>query len=508
MGKRKARIVAEGSSTVEHELRLAGQADALVAAFDTPQMLADDSGPDKATSLENCYFDTENYGLRAKGLAFRIRKRGETFVQTLKVGDNAQGALLSRGEYEVTLENGDLKPDALPKQGAAILAETARGDDLREIFKTRVERRTRRLQLHGDETSAARVEASLDLGEITTDAGSEPIAEIELELIKGRTDTLYQLALELQETGSFRLETRSKSSRAYDLLAGEPPAWFRGASLPLSRSDTVDETMTSIFAACFRHWLGNQAAALDGRDPEGVHQMRVGLRRLRSALSIFRKLIPEDQLAWLQPGAKAAINSLGSARDWDVFKADLLAPVINAQPDERMLHNLKRKAETRARQSYRLARKNLTGDTYTRFVLRFGQWLESRAWQRGRTPDGDKLGARSIVGFAVRTLKKHHGKALASGDDFADLPVPRRHELRIQLKKLRYATEFFVPLFDKKTAKPYVRTLKALQNDLGHLNDVAVAETLLADLLGRIGKRDDPVLLGRAAGLVIGWHAR
>jgi CHAD domain-containing protein len=199
---------------------------------------------------------------------------------------------------------------------------------------------------------------------------------------------------------------------------------------------------------------------------------------------------------------------MGSARDWDVFKSDLLEPVIEAQPNVRALRTLRRKAETRARQSYRQAQKAIEGDDYTRFALRFGQWLESRAWQLGRSETMRERGAASISVFAAKSLKKRYARVLADGKNFADLPVAARHELRITLKKCRYTAEFFAPLFTRKATKPFVRALKDLQDDLGHMNDIATAEMLLADLLAKPGKRDDPVELGRAAGLVIGWHAR
>src|SRR3546814_10017263 len=116
---------------------------------------------------------------------------------------------------------------------------------------------------------------------------------------------------------------------------------------------TADDALAAVLGACLRHWSANEAAAIDGSDPEGVHQMRVGLRRFRSALTVFGDLLPAAQLAWLQEEAKWALNALGSARDWDVFLADLLAPLEAARPGDADLAALRGAARDRQAQAYR-----------------------------------------------------------------------------------------------------------------------------------------------------------
>ena len=498
MAKRRDEAAAGGLRTVETELRLAGEPDVLETAFSSPRLARESE--ETVSELESRYFDTPELALRARGLAFRVRANGAGFKQTLKAGDDGNGAVLKRGEWETALRDDRPRPEALPGSARRYLPKAAFEGGFDEVFATRMRRRVRRVSV-GD---AGLIEASLDLGAIDTADGALPIAEIELELLDGQPEILYDLALDLQAIGPLRLETRSKSARAFDRLAGRAPDWQRATNPPLDPGGSVDAAMTAIFENCFEQWLANHAAAIDGRDPEGVHQMRVALRRLRSALSVFRKMIPPDQIGWLRTGAGQAIGALGAARDWDVFQADLLAPVIDAHPDDAGLKALRQRAKARRRSGYRRARKHLEGADYTRFALRFGQWLERRAWHDGG--DG-KRGARldqPIVDFAGRFLTKRHKQALTRGRHFADLATEQRHELRIALKKLRYSIEFFKPLFDRKAVKTFHRRVKALQEDLGHLNDVAVAESLIDDLLARSGRQD----IGKAAGLVIGWHAR
>ena len=162
------------------------------------------------------------------------------------------------------------------------------------------------------------------------------------------------LALELDALAPLRLETRSKSARGYALAAGMPPAWHKAEPPALEADATVDRAIQAILRSCLQHWCANEAAALDGSDPEGVHQMRVALRRLRSAFSVFGRLIDPAQRAWLSDEAKTIVNGLGPARDWDVFLAELLAPVRAARQDDAGLSGWPRRPRRRGRRVMRM----------------------------------------------------------------------------------------------------------------------------------------------------------
>ena len=499
MAKERGKAATDTPEPIEAELRLAGDPEVLKTIFASSLLSLEPDAEEKISNLDSRYFDTPALDLRARGLAFRVRANGEGYKQTLKAGDDANAVLLKRGEWETALDDAHPRPDALPKGGRQHLPKAAFKGGLQETFATRMRRRARKVTIAG----GGKIEAALDLGEISIGKTAMPIAEIELELLEGRPDTLYHLALELQKIGSLRLETRSKSTRAFDHLADKPPRWHTAANPPLDPADSVDQAMVAIFESCFSQWLANQAAAIDGRDPEGVHQLRVALRRLRSALAIFKKLIPDDELTWLKADARQAIGALGPARDWDVFQAELLAPVIEARLGDAGLIALRTRARARGRAGYRRARRHLEGPDYTRFVLRFGEWLERRAWRQEGESERNKRLDRPIADFAGKLLEKRHKTVLDKGRHFANLTVDKRHELRIALKKFRYSMGFVKPLFEKARIKPFHVKAKALQDDLGLLNDVAIAQTLLADLLARPGKQD----IRAAAGVVIGWHA-
>jgi triphosphatase len=225
--------------------------------------------------------------------------------------------------------------------------------------------------------------------------------------------------------------------------------------------------------------------------------------------SVFGKVISPRELGWLKPEPKRIVTSLGQARDWDVFLTDMLSPVQAARPDDPDLALLRHAAEEIRAEGYATARAAIRGPAYTSFVLRFAEWIETRGWRRDeeRRDGGGTPFELPAVQLANQLLAHRERKALKRGHEFENLTPPERHELRIALKKLRYTAEFFESLYPRKRTDRYIKALKRLQDGLGHLNDVAVAERLAADLLGRsaTGKRNEA--LQRAAGIVLGWHA-
>jgi triphosphatase len=495
----------EALPEAEIELKLRGEPEALKAMFASPAIGAKATGRGMTRRLENVYYDTGDQRLRAHGLAFRVRRDGRRYVQTLKSND-AGGLVAYRGEWQTPLRSAEPDLGLLPAGASEALDGLVAPHELRSLFTTRVRRHTRRLETGNHGAPPSLVEAALDLGAIEAGGSSMPFAEIELELIDGSPEALYDLALELDALAPLHVETRSKPARGYALASGEPPACQKAEALELDPKITVEAAIGAILRACLQHWCANEAAALDGRDPEGVHQMRVALRRLRSALSVFGRLIAPEQRARLSGEAKGIISGLGPARDWDVFLTESLAPVMAARPEDRCLRQLRATAERARAKGYETARAEIGSPAYTRFLLQLGRWIEATGWRENATGLGAEWFRRPIVEFADRLLAKRHRTALKLGRNFADLSPAERHRVRIALKKLRYATEFFEGLYRKKRAEPYLTALKQLQDALGHLNDVAVAERLAGALTDQAGAERQS--LAMASGLVLGWLAR
>jgi CHAD domain-containing protein len=270
---------------------------------------------------------------------------------------------------------------------------------------------------------------------------------------------------------------------------------------------TVDNAVALIFTECLKHWTSNEAVALQGADPEGIHEMRVGLRRMRSALSDFRAIIPAPQQAWLKRETKWLITSLGAARDWDVFLAELLEPVEAARPQDRGLRELRTAARAERKRGYATTRFAIRCFRHSRFLAQMRDWLSAKRWRQSRQKDQRSLD-EPIHKLARQVLRKRHDAALRRGRDFSKLSAEQRHQLRIALKKLRYTADFFRSLYLKKHAKPYFRALAQMQNRLGHMNDVVVAEHLLERMTSVHQRGRVFEYLLTAAGTVIGWHAR
>lgn len=489
-----------GVAHLEIELKLAAPADALAALW---QSAIARRARTTSRRLVSTYYDTSDLRLRRRGFTLRVRQDGDRFIQTVKSARAAPGSVMHRGEWSVPVEAAepDLTrlndPHVLEQIGLVIAGE------LQALFTTDVTRQAKTYRVGRNKGAMARIEAAWDRGEVQCNGKREAICELELELLDGSTSALHQEAVRLLEATPLEYQPLSKSDRGFALALGERPA-FRKADPPTLAPDTpVEEGLERILTNCMNHWLANHAAALDGDDPEGVHQMRVALRRLRSAVTIFKGVLPGDDRAWLQGEAKALIAGLGGARDWDVFVEEMLRPVLAARGDDGGLLILQEAVNEQRRLAYDRAWATLRSPRYLQFVLELGAWLEDRGWHR--TDRRHNLD-REMIELAEEILHKRHKTAIKLGCRFEQLSDEALHRLRISLKKLRYATEFFAALYGKDETKAYLDSLRQLQDDLGHLNDLAVAEHRLTDLCGHF-ENDNSAALQMPCGTVIGWHS-
>jgi triphosphatase len=287
------------------------------------------------------------------------------------------------------------------------------------------------------------------------------------------------------------------------VVTEEPPAATKAERIELAKNSSADDAVAVVFAACLRHWTANEAAALSGLDPEGVHEMRVALRRMRAAVSDFQEIIPAAQVSWLRRETKWLITSLAQARDWDVFLCELLAPVEAARPAHTGLAELRMAAEAEKQTGYAEARRAMGSPRYSALLARMRRWLSEKRWRQGSDRRRKSLDTGKLAG---RLLAKRYKAVLKLGRDFEKLSPQERHQLRIALKKLRYTAEFFRSLYQKKREKVYFHVLAQLQNSLGHMNDIVVADHLLERLSAARGGKRSSGHLSTAVGIVAGWH--
>lgn len=266
-----------------------------------------------------------------------------------------------------------------------------------------------------------------------------------------------------------------------------PP--LKAASPSLTSHMSVSEAFQAVFASCLAQLEGNRAGVLRGEDIEYVHQMRVAIRRLRSALRLFSFVIATEALEPLNDELRWLGNRLGEARDWDVLVKETLPRHLAAFPDHTGLHELVKTAAALRLEKREAARRAVRSARYRKLLAELKEWIDTQGWQ-GHGP-AKKLN-RPAKALAAKLLARRHLALKKRGKGLAKLPPPRRHRARIAAKRLRYTAEFFTPLFPGNTAKDYAESLAALQDLLGTLNDAAVTHRLLVEL----GENSGTVLLG------------
>ena len=289
-------------------------------------------------------------------------------------------------------------------------------------------------------------------------------------------------------------------------LAAEALAVTRGIPPPPRHVGAPDLPPGLSVADAFAHVLGHLTdvilhfapAAAGGQDgPEPVHQMRVALRRLRSAITVFRPAVRCPAVEAADRALKALAARLGPTRDWDVFVTETGARVGAAFPAERKVQGLLAAAERRRRACHAELRRYLEGEEFRRLGIGLACLAGGDAWRATLAEAEQTALAAPLADFANAVLNRRLERLTQLDDDIEALDPPALHAIRIRAKRLRYAAEIFAPLYDGKSGRRYMRRLTALQDRLGALNDGAVAETLLGELgAGR---------LAFASGVVFGF---
>lgn len=467
-----------------------------MAHFNTaPVVAANARNKGTRKHLKSAYYDTPERTLHRNGLSLRVRQSGARFVQTVKT--DAVHDPLRRGEWEARVPS--LAPDlalAMPFIPEKLRSSLA-AQPLEVVFTADIHRHARMVDL-----PSGMVEIAFDQGVLTAGDRARPVSEIELELKSGSASTIYEIALRLAEHGVVKPSIRTKSARGFDLAADKPPSARRPRKLRLDPSVTLDEAFATILRSCFLHLLQSLPAAEDGRNPEGVHQLRVALRRLRSALDLMRSVGALSNLDALRSEARWLAQDLSAARDWDVFQIETLPTIAKACPSVAGFDALGRAAAGRQSDAYRKAHGALEDRRCAVFLLGLGSWIETRGWRNDVAAQDLGQLAEPAVGFAQRILSEQYTKVLRRGRRFKSLPAEGLHRVRLATKRLRYVSEFLLPLFaDRKSARKFSRRLAGLQEQLGAFNDMAVT----ASLLDRLGAEPDGAI---AAAAIAGWQAR
>jgi CHAD domain-containing protein len=340
---------------------------------------------------------------------------------------------------------------------------------------------------------------------VKSPAGACEIREAELELKSGSADALLTVAEALFAREPIRLAEKSKAERGYDLLLGRPASAPKPltASLPeIVAKRSCAEAFREILSAVAEQVLHNWQVLMETDDPEGPHQLRVGLRRLRSALRVFRPVADSARLRELDTEARELGRVVGELRDVDVLLDGVVAPAMAS--DHGLLGFTKLREilasdRTTRRDQVKAA---LLSPRWSCFQLRLAL-LSKLADDWTDTGDDGVAVARPVRKLARKALKGCWRKVARRAERLDELTVEERHQMRKALKALRYAVEFFLPIYSAKASRRFLRDLKDLQDIFGYLNDVAMAKKLMD--LAPMHAFDAE--LQRATGYVLGWHA-
>jgi triphosphatase len=328
--------------------------------------------PTKAEQLLSVYFDTTEGRLRNKGISLRVRHTGHERMQTIKA--QTSGIPFSRGEWEHKVDGNE--PDLRFARGtplAPLLTRKLRSA-LSPIFATHVHRVTRSLRQGG-----SRIEMVLDHGQIRAGRKVLPISEVELELKRGKVADLFKLAKVIEGLVPATLAFKSKSERGYDLLEDTIGHSGPTEQIELESAMNIGRAFQTIGRSILRHVVDNEPAVRKG-DSEGVHQMRVGLRKLRAAISIFSELLNDRQTQFIKGELVWMTNELGPARDLDVYLKTTVEPLEKVRARKRGLREFADDLLTRRKAAFKKLKNAVNSPRYRLLILGTLQWIEAGDW--------------------------------------------------------------------------------------------------------------------------------
>jgi inorganic triphosphatase YgiF len=448
----------------EIELKLEVPPDRLRALTKAPWLKGMAETPVKQKKLVSVYFDTGSRALRDAGLSLRVRRSEGRHVQTVK---GAPAGSFRRLEWEREI-NGATPDRGLAKH-TALKPFTGKKTwrRLRPVFETDITRTSIPVQ-SGD----SRIEVALDRGKVKSGKDTLAISEVELELKDGQVADLNGLAKRVAGHNGVELGLASKAERGYGLADDTLKDCVGAADIVLDKDMTAADGFRAIAFSCLHHLAANRAAVLAG-DPEGVHQMRVGLRRLRAALSLFKTLIDGPELESVKEDLKWLSDELTDARDFDVFLRKTVKPMKKDAPAG--LPALEEDIEERRHQGFIHAKALVKSPRYRRILLKTGLWLTGGDWAASDDDIRHDLRRRPIRDMARSILKERTHKVTKKLKKLDKMDDRQRHKLRIAVKKLRYGIGFFESLFGAgHRRKRFAAALKDLQSALGRLNDIRV----------------------------------
>ncbi|HJU49611.1 MAG TPA: CHAD domain-containing protein, partial [Pseudogulbenkiania sp.] len=404
--------------------------------------------------LLSIYYDTPTLELAQRDIGLRLRRVGDHWLQTVKLGEQAGTGLHQRQELETEVSGEALELERIvDRKIRQLLPQEDVASVLAPLFSTDI-KRTRWIVR---DARGNILEVCLDQGTIRAQGQSIKLNEVEIELKQGDVQAVFDLALQLASALPLIPDSQSKAERGYALCRNTPlPAASKARLPPLHTTLTPHRALKMIVQETLRHLQANVAGILDNDDMECVHQARVALRRLRSAQKAFAPLAASDEWQSIMTDAQWLASLLGRVRDLDVFLAETLPGIEAALAPDADFAPLKSALQGQRERCRREAHAAVISPRHGTLQLRLLAWLNRPAPR----PKGKAIPLRD---FSRRSLQQRWRPCARLARDWSSLNQEQRHELRKRAKKLRYTVEFFSPLYKPKRVAHYLEQLQALQ---------------------------------------------
>lgn len=468
--------------TEEVELKLSLTPEALAALAKTLRPRGVRFG--KARTMATTYYDTAKGTLAGKGVFLRIREADGTFEQSVKTLGSG-GVLARRGEWNWAVASAKPDLDLAATTGIKALERRAKKGGLVPLFTSEITRRIAIVKLEG-----ATLELALDEGVVRAGRRTVALRELEIEVKSGDPAAVYALARDLAGMPGVTIGFATKASRGLALAAKTPGRFVRAGSLHLTTDMTPAEATKRILNDCAAHAAANLQLIAETRAPEAIHQARVALRRLRAALVLLKDAIPPVQRHHLRRESGWLAAEMGPARDLDVLCDGALKALTPPPELAAAFASVKRQITQARRKAHAMALAAATSQRAQKLLLDICQTADCLAVDPALP---------GLAKLAAERLERRHQAVTAAADGVETADVAARHRLRLALKKMRYAADFFAPLFPKKAAKAELKALARLQDALGAFNDAAMAPSVAVAAAGKGPQEALAFLAGWAA---------
>lgn len=443
-----------------------------------PALAAMQAGRARSSALQLTWYDTPDGALAGQGLALELARQRRGARQVLR-------RVLP--PHETAWLPGTLPPlQAEARLRAATPDPTAAGlaVDAQLVAIAACQGRQRILPLAVDGVPASL--AVLD-GKLHAVAAEAPFARL---VVTAPAATALAIAGRLAAEAPL-LPAPPLAEAARALARNEPPRPARRGPPALSAAMSVEDGLVHAALHLSAAMLAIAPQVQADAGTEAVHQMRVALRRLRSAFAVWRRAASGDALRGLDQGLRDLARRLGPVRDRDVFLAGMLAATEEAMAGggsdrSGALAGLRSGIAAQRATAHRSLAAWLDSAEFRALVFALLSVVATRGWRHGG--DSAAVLETPLPSFAAGVLHRRHRKLMKEPKNLAEVPVGVLHDMRLRAKRLRYAAEFFAGLFPGGRTKRYLRRLSDLQEALGIVNDGAVAAHLVAALPGHAGR--------------------